>query len=103
MDIFERIRTGEYENKVPRPSPLSRKDRLTLTAEAAMERLAARQAYYKGSSQAHEKFKADLFEYSGVTGHSKAQRAFDIAWDHSHSDGLSNVVHTFEELADLLR
>jgi hypothetical protein len=48
-------------------------------------------------------FKADLFDEHGVTGHPKAQRAFDIAWDYGHSSGYSEVANYFDDLADLLK
>jgi hypothetical protein len=48
-------------------------------------------------------FKADLFDEHGVTAHPKANRAFDIAWEHGHSSGYSEVANYFDDLADLLK
>jgi hypothetical protein len=48
-------------------------------------------------------FKADLFDEHGVTGHPKANRAFDLAWDRGHSAGYQEVANYFDDLADLLK
>jgi hypothetical protein len=59
--------------------------------------------YSDARNKLEAEFKADLFDEHGVTGHPKANRAFDIAWDHGHSSGYSEVANYFDDLADLLK
>jgi hypothetical protein len=48
-------------------------------------------------------FASDLIEAAGVTGHPKAQRCFDLAWEYGHSGGLQDVRYYFEELVELIK
>lgn len=51
----------------------------------------------------HNLFKADAIEAAGLTGHPKAEHAFDIAWAHEHGSGLADVFGLLDEMADLLK
>ena len=47
-------------------------------------------------------FKRDALEDVGLTGHVKADKAFDLAWAEGHVDGYSSVYDQLVPLADLL-
>lgn len=98
-NIFDNIKDGVYENNVACPRRPPRQHRTGKTELAYYEAL---KSYRMGAFQAREKFKADLFEYCGMTGHPKAERAFSLAWYNAHSGGYNSVVYYFEELADLI-
>jgi len=54
--------------------------------------------YYENDRQ----FKTDALAFVGLTNHPKAEKAFEIAWEHGHAEGYGNVLCWLEELADLL-
>jgi hypothetical protein len=60
-------------------------------------------AYSNLCSELEKEFKRDLFDQHGVTGHPKAERAFQLAWDYGHSSGFQEVANYFDDLADLLK
>jgi hypothetical protein len=64
-------------------------------------REASRQ-YDENTSKLEGDFKRDALEDVGLTGHPKADKAFQKAWEDGHSDGLYRVHAELEELADLL-
>jgi hypothetical protein len=47
-------------------------------------------------------FQDDLIDALGLAGHPQSDKLFDLAWEHSHSDGLGEVVLFAQELSDLL-
>lgn len=47
-------------------------------------------------------FKTDLLEAYDLQDHPKGQRAFEIAWDMGHSNGLYEVLKNFDSLSQLL-
>lgn len=79
MDIFEAINNGKYHS----------------TLENANLR---KQHTY----ELYRMFKEEALEYVGLTGHSKAEKAFSLAWSKGHSAGYHEVVQELEELANLL-
>lgn len=64
---------------------------------------AARQAYGTEASRLEQEFKADLFEYHGVTDNPKAGKCFGIAYDMGHSAGHSEIASYFDTLVDLIK
>jgi len=87
----DKLRDNDYDSKLPWPEA---KD---------PDRQAKREAYNADEARLLREFKADMFEDCGVTGHPKADKAFDIAWSHGHASGLYDVYCYFSELAELLR
>jgi hypothetical protein len=59
--------------------------------------------YHEARFALEAEFKRDLFDQHGVTGHPKAERAFQLAWDYGHSSGFQEVANYFDDLADLLK
>lgn len=60
-------------------------------------------AYQEAEAERIRQFKVDLFVAYGVTGHPKAERAFNLAWDFGHSGGLHEVELYFSTLAALIK
>jgi len=58
--------------------------------------------YNEQTDRLEELFKADALEECGLTGHTKADKAYSMAWERGHSDGLMHVYYELEELAELL-
>ena len=55
--------------------------------------------------QAHDlmvKFKDDLLKHLDITGHPKAERLWEMAWEEGHSAGYEEVLSSAETLVDLL-
>ena len=88
MSIRERIAAGEFENKIPYPGEL---------------RSACLKKYHRGDEEAIKLFRTALEEENHTTGHPKADRLWDMAWDNGHSNGLENVVCWYEDLVELIR
>lgn len=63
----------------------------------------ARAEYSAEQSRLEAEFKADLYEYHGVTGNPRAGQCFAIAWDDDHANGYEAVANRFEVLVDLIR
>ncbi len=64
---------------------------------------AARNAYSEEAARLQAEFKVDLIEEHGVTGHPKAERVFNLAWEYGHSSGLSEVADYFDDLVGLIK
>lgn len=121
MDIHEKIESRYYyaDDRPSRPKEpaIFRKCAADLTAEesrslprlkreheqATKEYKEARDAYLRRQVELENEFKRDLEEEHGVTGHPKAERLFQIAWDHGHSAGFSEVLGWYSELAELIQ
>lgn len=61
-----------------------------------------RKEYYAENFMLMRQFQSDLAAENGLTDHPKADLLFAKAWEHGHSSGLMDVVHWYEDLADLL-
>lgn len=84
----EEMNFDDYKNAKPYAS---RKTDATAHAEYTTE-----------DARLYAKFKADLFDDLGITGHPKAEKLFAIAWEYGHSSGYSEVYNYADELAELL-
>lgn len=62
-----------------------------------------RKQYDTESAKLHEEFKNDLFNQFAVTYNPKRHKAFDLAWDRGHSNGLEEVYNEFCDLVELIR
>ena len=58
--------------------------------------------YQAESKRLHDLFKADALEEVGLTGHPKAEKAFDFASDDGHGSGLQDVLYHLSRFAELL-
>jgi len=120
MDIQQNIREGKYENKLPYPSKPTQKDieeamvnftgnlqQLKTEKEVTEIRLMAeyRQAqnnYHLETHRLNKLFQSDLAEDFGVTGHPKEQKLFELAWEHGHSSGYSDVYNYYVDFVELI-
>jgi TPR repeat protein len=93
--MYENIKAGKYANKVLWPI----RDSYASLADFNK----AKKEYRAGEMEAKALFKKDLLEGYGVQNHSKADKAYQIAWEHGHSSGYYEVVNYFEELVELLK
>jgi len=59
--------------------------------------------YRKKEAEKYAQFKKDAIKEAGLTGHPKADKAFELAYKDAHSEGLVAVWNRFDDLADLLR
>lgn len=62
----------------------------------------AAQAYYAAQAQMRLQFKADVLQEHGLTGHPKADKVYDMAWQEGHADGYGNIERWVEDLAELV-
>ena len=68
------------------------------------EEYKAHQKEYREEEQKlHEEFVNDLFEEFGVGDNLKRHKAFDLAWEKGHSNGLEEVYNEFYDLVELIR
>jgi hypothetical protein len=63
---------------------------------------AHRKQYDTESAKLHEEFKDDLFKQFAVTDNPKRHKAFDLAWDRGHSNGVEEVYNEFYDLVELI-
>lgn len=47
-------------------------------------------------------FREDLEAEYGTKDHKLAQKLWDKAWEHGHSDGLNNVLYWYDEFAEFI-
>jgi hypothetical protein len=100
----DKLRDNDYTSKLPWPHVVkhaTRPNRVVLIRGDLAR--AQRQACNEDQARLEAEFKADMFAHYGVTGHPKAQRAYEIAWSHGHSAGFAEVDIYFSELAELLQ
>lgn len=60
-------------------------------------------AHRDEDARLYAKFKADMFDELGISGHPNAEKLFVIAWDLGHSSGYSAVFNYADELSELLK
>jgi hypothetical protein len=117
FDIFDRIEKGFYNPTRRRPNR-PEKPRLPMSHNSTMASLYARKleeyelkmahyeeevsSYHKEIAEKRNLFKKDAIEYCGLTGHRKADLAFNKAHEDEHDSGLAAVVQELEELSDLI-
>ncbi len=58
--------------------------------------------YRTEDGRIHDKFRADLLEDLGMTGHPKADKFFSKAWEDGHAHGYSEVYNVAQNLVDLV-
>lgn len=52
--------------------------------------------------EAQNRFQADALRELGLTDHPKAGKLYQMAWEHGHASGLSEVWYWLNELKDLI-
>jgi hypothetical protein len=58
--------------------------------------------YTEEKHKLYEEFVNDLFENFNVTDNPKRQKAFDLAWEKGHANGLEEVYNEFYDLVELI-
>jgi len=75
------------------------KDRLKkYNSDDMRERINA--GYYEANPV---KFVDDAYEYCGIAGNPKADKAYELAYDRGHSGGYGEVLSNLSELSDLIK
>lgn len=112
--VYERIGRGYYTTtSVPYPN---KKD-FYIEEEVATKFLgtqtlkgfdkagfdAALKAYREDNVRLADEFKADALEEVGLTGHPKADKCFNLAEEHGHSNGYADVMCYLVDFADLVK
>ena len=88
MHVFEKLRIGIYNNKLPYPHFKNK--------EAIKE-------YRAEIFSLENKFKEDLFAEYGVENNPKRELLYSKAWELGHSSGLNEVAIHFSDLVDLIQ
>ena len=95
MEIASKYSVMQKEIKYP---PLN------ITGE---ERLALIDEYNKKTNEVFRDFKKALFDHylpmPNKKTHPKAEKTFNLAWEHGHSSGYNEVELLFSELAELVK
>lgn len=122
MSIREKVEAKYYESKVPYPSSEEKQIKCPKCNTPAKEtqkhctecgtllEVEKQKAAYKAKYEAYKKsereglelFKKDALEEAGLTKHTKADKAYALAWEKGHSCGLLEVLYELEDLAELL-
>lgn len=112
-EVVESIRAGKYKNTLPSPWDLERPtlDHENMTGKQVREakeafeakRLDVRRAYNAEDRRLNQLFVADLEQENGLTGHPKASRVYEMAYERAHSEGNEAVAWTYAELAELVK
>ncbi len=84
--IYDEIKAGMYENKLPYPS------------SREVGYLEQRKLYRKETDKLHEQFYRDLCEHSGEPTGRASRIIFDRAWEDAHSEGYYQVANKWEDL-----
>jgi len=58
--------------------------------------------YGEEKHKLHEEFVNDLFENFNVTNNPKKHKAFELAWEKGHANGLEEVYNEFYDLVELI-
>jgi hypothetical protein len=59
--------------------------------------------YGEETHKLHEEFVNDLFEEFGVSDNPKRYKAFHLAWEKGHANGLEEVYNEFYDLVELIK
>ncbi len=89
MTVREKLAAGHYKNAKPFAS---------ISRDRAMY-----DAYCHEQARLESEFRLDLSVEHGVAGHHKETKLWELAWEHGHSCGLSEVVNYYEQFVELLK
>lgn len=101
MTIRERIKAGEFDNKVPFPIRNSKLCNVDKQEQCKHE--LAMEEYRYGIRDSVRRLRNALEKEYHLVGHPKADLLWEICWSHGHSCGLEEVVGWYEELSGLLK
>jgi len=63
---------------------------------------ALRNAWCTTQINLDDKFRTDAIHEAGLTGHPKADKCWEKAWEHGHSSGNSEVLFWLKEFAEVV-
>ena len=111
MNVRDALDDGRYTNKVPyeyTPVPVD-EDRMTVRQAKEHEenekrkKQDQRRLHREEDTRLNALLRTDLEEEHGLVGHPKADRAWDLAWEHGHSSGYSDIIYYYEDFAELVK
>jgi hypothetical protein len=100
MNVQEKIRYGCYKTKLSYPDP---QNYPPLGSHDPEFRKAREEWYADNTRLERVVFKEDLCKAHGVEGNPKADLCFNLAWEHGHAAGLSEVEGYFSEFVELIK
>lgn len=87
-DIYEKIRTKAYDNKLP-------------FVRRSVDAIAW-QDYQNETAQRLKEFEEDLAEHLGIRDNPKRDLLFSKAWERGHAHGFSEVLGCAEDLVEII-
>lgn len=90
-DVFNKIRNGDYETKLPYPTKLDKGD----------DRTRILNAYHAEARRLNTLFQNEALESVGLKDHPKKDKIFAYAWEQGHACGLNEVYYHLINLAEL--
>jgi len=111
MSVWDNLRDGKYENKVPYSLEKVPVDEDKMTVRQAREHVESekqrqrdqRRVYQEEEGRLRDLLRYDLEVENVVTGHPKANLLWSMAWDRGHSGGYSDVISNYEDLVELVK
>lgn len=111
--IHEKISSGHYNTKVTYPHRADYNvSESVQTKQLGVQDAkgfrpddyrAAMKLYNEDNAKLLAEYKKDALAETGLTDHPRAEKAWDMAWDHAYSSGWEhNVLSELQDLADLL-
>ncbi len=118
--IKDKIENGDYASKLVYPERLTKPKMPTFNVTPEVARKfaddleayngsidavnAAKEAYRVDTNRLErEVLRADLAASYGLVDHPKEKMVWDKAWEHGHSNGLSDVLYWYDEFADMVK
>ena len=107
-----KMKPGEYPEKPEKPilkkdansiEHRSHADLLEKYEDAMIFYKSQLESYNKKERDLYMKFKKDLYEEYDVTGNSKADKAYTLAYDYGHSAGYNEIEIYFSQLVELIK
>ena len=110
MIVRDNIADGKYSSKIPSfvKTPVD-EEKMTVRqarehSEAQKEAARLRRIdQWEDEQRLRILFQADLEEEHGVRNHPKADRVFELAWEHGHSSGYEEVVSCYADFVELIK
>lgn len=87
--VSKKINAGEYKNEKPYSS--------------RSKNLKAWTDYMDEDTRLANKFRHDIAEECGILGHPKEEKVWNMAWEHGHSSGFSEIAIFYSDFADLVK
>lgn len=97
---LERINSGEFKAPYENYSVKPVKELSTSERQKANE---IRQRNRENDAKARADLRKMLSELYELSDHPKEQKLWDMAWEYGHSNGFSEVVLRYDEMASLMK